>query len=93
MPVDSKCSSCAAAAAAAADPPCPAGCCTGTEILCVSIPCPITIVLLGLTLTLNLPCIRLTSTTPLSAAQTNQIIQLLTTILGSLGNLSPTAAQ
>lgn len=27
-------------------PSCPAGCCTGNEILCVSIPCPIDIVLL-----------------------------------------------
>ncbi len=26
-------------------PECPESCCTGNEILCVSIPCPITIVL------------------------------------------------
>jgi hypothetical protein len=64
---------------------CPEGCCEGTEILCVSIPCPITIVLLGLTLTLELPCIRLTSEDNLTTGQANQIIQLLTNILGNLG--------
>jgi hypothetical protein len=67
-----------------ADPPCPSGCCTGTEILCISIPCPINIVLLGLNLTLELPCVRLTSTTPLTASQTSTIMQSLINILGSL---------
>ena len=66
---------------------CPSGCCTGNEILCVSIPCPINIVLLGLALTLELPCIRLTSTTPLTATQTNEIVQVISRIIGSLGNL------
>ena len=89
MVPDSK-SACATAAAAAA---CPSGCCTGTEILCISIPCPINIVLLGLNLTLELPCVRLTSTTALSQAQINQIIQLLTTILGSLGSISLTGLE
>ena len=64
---------------------CPPGCCTGDEILCISIPCPISIVLLGLNLRLELPCIRLTSNTPLTSEQTNQLIQTLTGILGSLG--------
>jgi hypothetical protein len=40
---------------------CEEGCCIGDEILCISIPCPIVIVLNGLQLTLELPCIRLTS--------------------------------
>lgn len=64
---------------------CPAGCCTGDEILCISIPCPISIVLLGIDLTLELPCVRLTSTSPLTATQTNQLVQAVTKILGSLG--------
>lgn len=76
---------------AQADPPCPSGCCTGTEILCISIPCPINIVLLGLNLTLELPCVRLTSTTPLTATQTNSIMQSLTRILGSIGSITTTA--
>jgi hypothetical protein len=58
-------------------PQCPEGCCQGDEILCISIPCPITIVLLGLELQLELPCIRLT--------QTQQILASLTNILGNLG--------
>lgn len=66
-------------------PQCPPGCCTGNEILCISIPCPVSIVLLGIDLTLELPCVRLTSTTPLSSAQVSQLIQAITGILGSLG--------
>jgi hypothetical protein len=68
---------------------CPEGCCTGNEILCVSIPCPIDIVLLGLQLRLELPCIRLTSQgdTPLGEADVQQLIRVLTGILGNLGNL------
>ncbi|KNF08799.1 hypothetical protein CLPU_5c01060 [Gottschalkia purinilytica] len=66
------------------EPECPEGCCTGDEILCISIPCPITIVLLGLELTLELPCIRLTSGSPLSASQTDAILQQLTKVIGSL---------
>lgn len=34
-------------------PECPEGCCDGSEILCVSIPCPVTVVLLGLELQLG----------------------------------------
>lgn len=68
---------------------CPEGCCTGNEILCVSIPCPIDIVLLGLQLRLELPCIRLTSPgdTPLTQGEVQQIIQVLTGVIGNLGNL------
>ncbi len=64
---------------------CPEGCCEGNEILCVSIPCPITIVLLGLQLQLELPCIRLTSQSPLSTEQVNQLLGVLTNLLGNLG--------
>ena len=64
---------------------CPEGCCTGDEILCISIPCPISIVLLGLDLTPELPCIRLASGSPLSGAQTEQTLQVLQTLLGALG--------
>ena len=65
---------------------CPDGCCTGNEILCVSIPCPINIVLLGLDLQLELPCIRLTSQDNLSSDQINQLLQVLTNLLGNLGS-------
>ncbi|ADK15780.1 MULTISPECIES: hypothetical protein [Clostridium] len=64
---------------------CPSGCCTGNEILCISIPCPINIVLLGLNLTLELPCVRLTSSTPLTAPQINQLVQPVAGIISSLG--------
>ena len=70
---------------------CPEGCCTGNEILCISIPCPVTIVLLGLKLTLELPCIRLTSQTPLTPSQVQQILQVLSNLLGNL--LSGVSAQ
>jgi hypothetical protein len=66
-------------------PQCPEGCCQGDEILCISIPCPITIVLLGLELQLELPCIRLTSPDNLTLTQTQQILASLTNILGNLG--------
>ncbi len=72
-------------------PQCPEGCCNGTEILCVSIPCPVNIVVLGIDLTLELPCIRLTSGTPLSSAQVSQLLQALTSIISTLGSVLPTA--
>ncbi len=65
-------------------PQCPEGCCTGTEILCISIPCPVTIVLLGITLTLNLPCLSLSSPNPLTGAQTDQLLGALRGVLGGL---------
>lgn len=64
--------------------PCPEGCCTGNEILCISIPCPVSIVLLGIDLTLELPCVRLTSTQPLTVNQVTQLLGALTNILGSI---------
>ncbi|HZG59352.1 MAG TPA: hypothetical protein VEY68_02420 [Anoxybacillus sp.] len=66
-------------------PQCPEGCCEGDEILCISIPCPITIVLLGLELQLELPCIRLTSPDNLTPTQAQQILAFLTNLLGNLG--------
>ena len=75
---------------------CPEGCCTGTEILCISIPCPVNIVLLGLTLNLELPCLRLTSGQSLTGTQISQILQVLVETLGNLGSVigqQQTAAQ
>lgn len=66
---------------------CPEGCCTGNEILCVSIPCPISIVLLGLQLQLELPCIRLTSEQNLNSDQITRLLQVITNLLGSLGTI------
>jgi hypothetical protein len=71
---------------------CPEGCCQGTEILCISIPCPITIVLLGLTLTLELPCVRLTSPNPLTSSEITDILQILTNLIGVLGTVFNQAA-
>lgn len=68
---------------------CPAGCCDGTEILCVSIPCPVTVVLLGLQLQLELPCIRLTSPGSLTTEQLQQLLAILTGIIGGLGSSLP----
>jgi hypothetical protein len=65
---------------------CPEGCCTGNEILCLSIPCPVTIVLLGITLTLELPCLRLTSEQDVSASQVAPLLQALTGVLGALSS-------
>lgn len=75
-------------------PGCPEGCCEGTEILCLSIPCPVNIVLLGISLELELPCIRLTSPIPLTGAQANTVLQFLANTVASLGsNLPATMAK
>lgn len=72
---------------------CPTGCCTGNEILCVSIPCPVSIVLLGIDLTLEIPCIRLASGSPLTGAQIQQTLQVLQTMLNSVsGAVATTGA-
>jgi hypothetical protein len=68
---------------------CPESCCTGDEILCIGIPCPIDIVLLGLELQIELPCVRITSPGDLTQEQVQQILDVLTGILGGLGNLGP----
>lgn len=72
-------------------PECPEGCCTGDEILCISIPCPINIVLLGLDLNLELPCVRLSSGSPLTGDQIQQLLQVLGSLLGGLGGALPGA--
>ncbi|WP_368504831.1 hypothetical protein AB3N04_04010 [Alkalihalophilus sp. As8PL] len=66
---------------------CPDSCCTGDEILCIGIPCPIDIVLLGIELQVELPCVRLTSPGPLTEDQIQQLLDVLQGVLGSLGNL------
>jgi len=70
---------------------CPPGCCTGTEILCTSIPCPINIVVLGLQLQIELPCIRISSPTALTPQQVQSVLQVLTNLLTNLGGSLPTA--
>lgn len=70
-------------------PECPEGCCDGSEILCVSIPCPVTVVLLGLELQLELPCIRLTSPGGLTTEEVQQLLTILTGIIGGLGGSLP----
>ena len=66
---------------------CPEGCCTGDEILCVSIPCPISIVLLGIDLQLELPCLRLsTQSNNLTTDQTQQLLSVFSNLLGNLGS-------
>ncbi|MBP1759872.1 MAG: hypothetical protein H6Q63_789 [Firmicutes bacterium] len=69
---------------------CPQGCCTGNEILCISIPCPISIVLLGISLQLELPCVRLTSQQVLTGTQAAQSVNALTGIIGAVGTILPT---
>jgi hypothetical protein len=72
---------------------CPTGCCTGNEILCISIPCPVSIVLLGIDLTLEIPCIRLASGSPLTGAQIEQTLQVLQTMISSVsGAVAGTAS-
>ncbi|WP_430790498.1 hypothetical protein VBD025_06620 [Virgibacillus flavescens] len=69
---------------------CPDGCCQGDELLCLSIPCPVSIVILGLELQLELPCLKLTSPNDLTQEQTQQVRNVLTNLLQNLGT---TAAQ
>lgn len=71
---------------------CPDSCCTGEEILCIGIPCPIDIVLLGVELQVELPCVRVTSPEDLTDAQVQELLAVLTGVLGGLGNLGGSAA-
>jgi hypothetical protein len=64
---------------------CPDGCCVGDEILCISIPCPITIVLLGIQLQVELPCLRITSPDELNGEHVNQLLGIVSALLGNLG--------
>ena len=68
---------------------CPESCCIGNEILCVSIPCPINIVLLGIDLQLEIPCIRLSSGTDLTLEQITTLLNVLTALIGGIGALIP----
>ncbi|MBA4536683.1 hypothetical protein H1Z61_05875 [Bacillus aquiflavi] len=52
-------------------------CCTGNEILCISIPSPIDIVLLGIQLQIELPCLRITSPSTLSNEQIEQLQKII----------------
>ncbi|HET7579906.1 MAG TPA: hypothetical protein VFK33_11555 [Bacillales bacterium] len=58
--------------------------CNGNELLCLSIPSPITAVLLGNKLQVELPCIRITSEKDLTPV----VEQLLTSLSQALGGLS-----
>ena len=64
---------------------CPPSCCVGDEILCVGIPCPIDIVLLGISLQIELPCLRITSDQDLTDVQVQQLVGVLEGILANLG--------
>ncbi|UOE95861.1 hypothetical protein [Alkalihalobacillus sp. LMS39] len=66
---------------------CPDSCCTGDEILCVGIPCPIDIVLLGIELQVELPCVRISSPEELTEDQVQQLVGVLQGILGAIANL------
>lgn len=52
------------------------GCCTEREILCISIPCPISFFLLGTSLQLELPLFKLTSNQGLTAEQISALLNL-----------------
>ena len=71
---------------------CPDSCCTGDEILCIGIPCPIDIVVLGIDLQLEIPCVRLTSTGDLTDMNVQQLTGVLTGILEGNGNFGGGAA-
>jgi hypothetical protein len=43
--------------------------CTGNEILCINIPGPITLVILGMKFTFTIPCINLGAAQPLTPEQ------------------------
>ncbi|WP_026674850.1 hypothetical protein [Alkalihalobacterium bogoriense] len=66
---------------------CPDSCCTGDEILCIGIPCPIDIVLLGIELQVELPCVRISSPEDLTEDQVQQLVGVLQGILSAIANL------
>ncbi|MCU5556963.1 hypothetical protein OCB15_29350 [Bacillus cereus] len=61
--------------------------CDGKEALCVSIPVPITVVLLGTKLQVELPCIRITSEEDITPVL-KKLIKSLGGLLGGAGNTS-----
>jgi len=66
---------------------CPESCCNGTEILCTSIPCPINIVLLGIRLQIEIPCIRVSSPLTLTPEQVQSLLQVIINIITNLGSI------
>ncbi|ERJ13124.1 hypothetical protein [Haloplasma contractile] len=60
------------------------GCCQLDDLLCVSIPEPVQIVLLGIPLTLELPCLRLFSDEEITTEQVNDIIQFISGLLSNI---------
>jgi hypothetical protein len=78
------------------EPQCPESCCSGTELVCVSIPCPINIVLLGglLNINLDLRCLKIESNGELTPDEMINILQTLSNLLGGLvGSLQTTTQQ
>ncbi|WP_001059002.1 MULTISPECIES: hypothetical protein [Bacillus] len=61
--------------------------CDGKEALCVSIPVPITVVLLGTKLQVELPCIRITSEEDITPVL-KKLIKSLGGLIGGAGNTS-----
>ncbi|PFQ61328.1 hypothetical protein COK21_27480 [Bacillus cereus] len=61
--------------------------CDGNEALCVSIPVPITVVLLGTKLQVELPCIRITSEEDITPVL-KKLIKSLGGLLGGSGSTS-----
>ena len=62
-------------------------CCTGDEILCVSVPSPISVALLGRKLTLEAPRVKLTSEMSLTGRQTVHLLRVLIDFLKTIGTI------
>jgi hypothetical protein len=63
-------------------------CCTGEEILCISVPTPVSLGLFGRRLTLELPCLRLSSEMNLTGRQTTQLLDVLISLLQLLARIT-----
>ncbi|MTI47301.1 hypothetical protein [Sporosalibacterium faouarense] len=59
-------------------------CCKGDELLCIAIPVPITVVILGFELNVDIPCIRITAPDDMSSDQANDLMNSLNGILSNL---------
>ena len=66
---------------------CPKGCCKGDELLCVSIPCPVKIVINGVELELKLPYFSLNSNHDLPNTQIIHILDALKHLVGNIGHV------